>query len=108
MSDPFEFNLDDDDDSDTEVTPLNVDNIRASLPSYPIEKVCGIIVCNRYLNLHKDLTIFCMQELAKRRAAGDTFKYEDFIENSYKELPVLTFSGPDLRSMLAQSIGKKK
>lgn len=110
MTNNDEFNFDhfDDDDEDLdEVTNFNIADLKDKLPTYQMDKICEIIVCNRYFNLDKDLTVHCMEELAKRRIAGDTFKYEDYIENSYKQLPVLNVAMPDLRSMLNQVIGKK-
>ena len=87
--------------------PTSIDDIKNNLPTYDIKKICQIIVCNRYLNLNKDLTVYCMEELAARRLAGDTFDYENYIDEQYKELPVLNFDMPDLRTMLGQVIGKK-
>jgi hypothetical protein len=48
-----------------------------------------------------------MEELSKRRLAGDTFHFESYIDKVYNELPVLDFSIPDIRSVLQQAIGKK-
>lgn len=101
-----EFDLDDEDDLE-EVTSLNIDELKVELPSYQMDKICQIIVCNRYFSFNKDLTVLCMEELASRRAAGDTFNYEDYIEKSFKELPVLNVVLPDLRTMLTQVVGKK-
>lgn len=101
-----EFDINDEDDSE-EVLSLDVDELKANLPNYPIDKICQIIVCNRYFSFNKELTVFCMEELAARRTAGDTFNYEDYIEKSFKELPVLNVVLPDLRTMLTQVIGKK-
>lgn len=97
----------DSEDNVEELVELNVEEIRSKLPTYQIEKICEIIVCNRYFNFNKELTIYCMQELANRRASGEPFKYEEYIENSFKELPVLNFAIPDLRAMLTQAVGKK-
>jgi hypothetical protein len=48
-----------------------------------------------------------MEELAKRRMAGDTFNFESYIDQAYNELPVLDFSMPDIRTVLQQAIGRK-
>jgi len=109
MIDYNEFNLDDEDAGDDleEVSPLDIDELKANLPSYQMDKICQIIVCNRYFGFNKELTVYCMEELGARRLAGDSFNYEEYIENSFKELPVLNIVLPDLRTMLNQVIGKK-
>ena len=107
IEDLNDFNLDAEDDSDEETSQLDIDELKANLPSYKMDKICQIIVCNRYFGFNKDLTVYCMEELATRRAAGDPFNYEDYIESSFKELPILNVVLPDLRTMLTQVIGKK-
>jgi hypothetical protein len=99
---------DDDDNMDLEEATLDIEKIKANIHNYKIEKICEIIVCNRYFNFNQDLTVGCMQELSRRRENGDLFKYEEYIENSLNELPKLDFTMPDLRSMLNQAIGNKK
>jgi len=49
-----------------------------------------------------------MEELASRRAAGDTFAFEKYIEESQDKLPSLNFTIPDLRTTLQQMIKVKK
>lgn len=51
------------------------------------EKLCEIIVASRYLNLFKEEAILAMKELAERRSSGDSFAYEELIENQLKQLP---------------------
>lgn len=50
-------------------------------------KLCDIIITYRYLGLMKDESISAMEELAKRRASGDVFEFEKYIEEKMKELP---------------------
>ena len=50
-------------------------------------KLCDIIIAYRYLGLMKDEAVLAMQELADRRAKGDTFEFEKYIDEKYKELP---------------------
>lgn len=50
-------------------------------------KLCEIIVANRYLGLMRDEAILCMQELAARRTNGDVFDYENHIDMLMKSLP---------------------
>lgn len=56
------------------------------------KKLCEIVIVNRYLGSMKNEAIQCMQELAKRRVAGDTFDYETFIETEVKKLPEFKFN----------------
>ena len=58
-----------------------------NLKSFTVKKLCEIIVTARYLGSMKDEAIFCMEELARRRAEGDTFDYESFIDSEMKKLP---------------------
>jgi len=39
--------------------------------------------------------------------AGDPFNFETYIEQAHKSLPVLNFTMPDLRTVLAQAIAMK-
>lgn len=41
----------------------------------------------RHLNLNKKLAIQCMEELSARRAAGDDFNFEQYIENKIAQFP---------------------
>src|SRR5512135_1557484 len=97
-----------DDDSPIEDVKLDFDKIRENLPTYSNEKLCEMIVTDRYLGFGKKLDTMCMEELAKRRIAGDTFNFEKYIEDAQKDLPILDFSAvPDLRKILNQAIGRK-
>jgi hypothetical protein len=51
------------------------------------EKLCEVIVSQRYLGIMRDEAILCMKELAKRRASGDTFEFEKRIEEILNSLP---------------------
>ena len=106
MTNYDEFDLDADGEME-DLAELNIEEMKSKLPNFQIEKICEIIVCNRYFNFNHELTVYCMQELAKRRAAGDSFNFEEYIENSFKALPVLNVALPDLRTMLTQVVGKK-
>lgn len=97
-----------DDGSPIEDVKLDLDKVLENLPSYSNEKLCEMIVCDRYLGFGKKIDVMCMEELAKRRIAGDTFNFEKYIEDAQKDLPVLDFSAvPDLRKILNQAIGRK-
>ncbi len=103
--DPF-----DDEDDDLDFVEFNLDNIKAKIPGYTSEKLCEMIVCDRYFGCYKEMSEACMEELAARRAKGDAFKFESYINESMKELPVLDFSIPDLgsvlRTLIAQQVKK--
>ena len=79
---------------------LNLDLVKSKIPSYASEKLCEMIVCERYIGFHPEVSVLCMEELARRRDAGDEFDFETHIDNAYKSLPKLDFTVPDLRSVL--------
>lgn len=76
--------------------------IELNISTYSSEKLCEIIVCDRYFKSYKDLSIKCMKELAKRRDDGDEFDFECYIEKSLSEMPKFDFSTPDLGNILRQ------
>lgn len=47
------------------------------------------IVAYKSLGINKDFAIQCMAELGKRRAAGDDFDFEKFIEDELAKIPKL-------------------
>jgi hypothetical protein len=84
---------------------LDVELIKNNIPIYTSQKLCEMIVCHRYLGISEEISIACMEELGKRRSAGDSFDFEGYIESSLKTLPVLNIgSGFDLRDLLNQAI----
>jgi hypothetical protein len=85
---------------------LDLDQMQANISQYTTEKLCEMIVCDRYLGLEKKVSDICMEELAKRRIAGDPFDFETHIDTAYKSLPVLEFVIPDVRSLLSQAMRK--
>lgn len=103
-----EFFLDDDSDEGIEEVKLDIDQITVNLPQYPSKKLCEMIVCDRYFGFEHKLSIMCMEELAKRRMAGDTFNFEAYIAEISKEMPELDLSiTPDIRAVLNQAISRK-
>jgi hypothetical protein len=86
---------------------LDMDKIKENLPSYSSEKLCEMIVCDRYLGFGQKIQTICMEELAKRRIAGDAFDFESYIANAHKQLPVLDFK-KDIRDVLKQAMGRIK
>jgi hypothetical protein len=51
------------------------------------KNLAGYVVAYRLLKIYKELSILCMEELMSRRAAGDDFNFEEYIENELKDAP---------------------
>lgn len=51
------------------------------------KNLAGYVVAYRLLNIHKELSILCMEELMIRRSNGDDFNFEEYIENELKDAP---------------------
>jgi len=97
-----------DDEEDFDVVTFDLDSIKLKIPTYTSKKLCEMIVADRYFGCYKEMAVFCMEELAKRREAGDAFNFEQVITDSMKELPVLDFIVPDLGTVLRSLIGQGK
>ena len=103
-----EFLLEENSGEDLEDVKLDIDQIRSNLPQYSNQKLCEMIVCDRYFGFEQKISTICMEELATRRLAGDKFNFESYIEQVTKELPVLDLSAaPDIRTIMNQAISKK-
>lgn len=98
---------DPDADLNLEYKPLDIEVVRTNVPTYSSEKLAEMIVCDRYFGCYREIAIICMQELAQRRANGDTFNFESYIDSSLKKLPELNVGGINLRDVLTQSIGRR-
>ena len=85
---------------------LDMDKIKENIPSCSNEKLCEMIVCDRYFGFGQKIRVICMEELAKRRLAGDNFDFESYIDNAYKQLPILDFN-MDIRKVLKQAMTGK-
>ena len=83
---------------------IDLEKVKENAPQFSNEKLCEMIVCDRYFGFDKKVSSICMEELAKRRIAGDNFKFEDYIENSRKQLPDINFKGIDLRTVLKKAM----
>lgn len=94
-------------DEPLEEVKLDLNKIKDNIPQYSNEKLCEMIVCDRYFGFGEKIAPLCMEELAKRRIAGDTFDFETYIDKSHKSLPVLDFVMPNIRDALNKVIGKK-
>jgi hypothetical protein len=86
---------------------LDLEKVKHSIPSFHSQKLCEMIICDRYFGCYKEIGIMCMQELAKRRELGDTFLFEDAIEQGYKQLPELNLNTINVREILQQAIKRK-
>ncbi len=53
------------------------------------EALAAQIVAYRSLGFGKQISVMCMEELGRRRAAGDVFDFETFIETEVKKVPQL-------------------
>lgn len=104
----FDDLLNEDSSYEEELTSLDFDKIKENLHQYNNEKLCDMIVCDRYFGFEKKISSICMEELAQRRLNGDNFPFEDYIENSFNDLPKLDLNIPDLRAVLNQAIAGRK
>lgn len=80
----------------------------AKIPEFSSEKLCEIIVCNRYFGNFEKLALACMEALAQRRVNGENFDFEGYIDRSYQELPKLDLQIPDISVIMRQFVGNKK
>lgn len=98
------------DELDEEFQKFDLETIKGNISKYSSNKLCEMIVCDRYFGCYNDLSVVCMEELSKRRINGDNFDFENYINNSLNELPALNlnFKFPDIRETLSQMIGKNE
>lgn len=97
-----------DQEQPVEVIKLDVEKIKGTISAYSSEKLCEMIVADRYFGINQEVAIACMEELSARRVAGDDFTFETFIDEAYAKLPPLNFTIPDLRTTLQQALKVKK
>lgn len=94
-------------DEELVYTPFDLDTVKKNIPSYSSEKLCEMIVCDRYFSCYKEPALVCMEELAQRRLNGDNFDFETYIEKSLASLPKLDFSLPDIGDLMRQFVSKR-
>jgi hypothetical protein len=104
----YDFDVDLEDYEDAGDFALDLDIIKNNIPKFSSEKLCEMVVSDRYLGFNREAAILCMQELSNRRINGDVFNFEDYIEEEFNKLPKLDFSIVDLRTIMNQAIGNKK
>lgn len=93
-------------DIDELITEIDINIIKQNINNYPSQKLCDMIVCDRYFGFQKEVSLICMQELSNRRINGDQFEFENYIDEAYNSLPVLNFKMPNLNDILG-SLTKK-
>ena len=71
----------------------------------PNDRLCEIIVVQRYLGIMQTEAIASMEELTNRRLAGDNFEYEKKIEEILSGLPNFNL---DLKKILTNPIELSK
>lgn len=89
-------------DDDEEFEEMSEEELKAKIPEFNSVRLCDIIVAHRYLGFYKALQIPCMEELAKRRMNGDQFEFEQYIEDSFKDMPKIEFDLTNLSAALEQ------
>lgn len=68
------------------------------------DKLCEIVVANRYLGIMQEEAVLCMEELARRRDAGDPFEFEKKIEELHATLPKFKLDMKQIMSPKLSSI----
>lgn len=84
--------------------PLDLNVVKEKIPTYTSEKLCEMIVCDRYFGCYREIARMCMEELSNRRIAGSDFDFENHIEKELATLPKLEalFKVPDLSDVMRQ------
>lgn len=94
--------------SDEEIENVSIDNIVNNIKTFDNDKLCSIIVCNRYLGTHTDLAQKCMEELSVRRSQGDHFNFEKKISEELSSLPNINLLGGDIGSHISNLLKNVK
>lgn len=74
-----------------------MNELESKISNLTNDRLCEIIVANRYIGIMQQEAIECMKELAKRRGLGNVFNYEMHIETLLSSLPKINL---DLNSIL--------
>jgi hypothetical protein len=85
-------------------TKLDIETIKSKVPEFSSQKLCEMIVCSRYFSFDPQIVVVCMEELSKRRIAGDPFDFEKQISEAQGKLPKVQATLPDLSTVLKQAI----
>jgi hypothetical protein len=86
--------------------PMDLKVVKEKIPTFTSEKLCEMIVCDRYFGCFREVALSCMEELGKRRSDGSDFQFETHIDQAFNSLPKLQLglASPDLRDVLQQAI----
>ena len=87
---------------DDDFEKLSEEEILEKLLELNAFKLADIIVAYRYLGVCKNLNVPCMEELARRRIAGDTWDFEKYIEEQLADMPKISFNLTDVNAALEQ------
>lgn len=90
-----------------EMPQLDMELVKTNIPTFTNEKLCEMIIVDRYFGFGEKIAPLCMAELSTRRINGDPFNFEEYIEKSQKELPVLDLN-LDVRNILQQAMNAVK
>lgn len=60
---------------------------KLEIPQAASKVLAAHIVVYRTLGIEKDFAVTCMEELVRRRALGDDFDYETYIDEEVKKIP---------------------
>lgn len=98
------MNLDDYDisDEDEEFEEMTAEELLTKLPEFKSIKLADLVVAHRYLGFYKELYVPCMEELAKRRIAGDNWDFEQYIEDQINDMPKISFNLNDVNAAIEQ------
>ena len=59
----------------------------ASIATSASKTLAAYVVVYRSLGMNKDISIACMEELMKRKAAGDDYDFEAYIDEEVAKIP---------------------
>lgn len=60
----------------------------ASVSTSPSKNLAAYVVVYRSLGMNKDIAIACMEELLKRKEAGDDYDFESYIDEEVAKIPL--------------------
>jgi hypothetical protein len=66
---------------------MESDKLKEHCASVTSKILASYVVVFRLLDINKELAIFSMEELDRRRIAGDDFDYESYIDEELKNSP---------------------
>lgn len=82
------------------IKKLDEKEVIENIGKYSNTKLADMVIVYRYFGLYEKISIAAMEELGKRRIAGDLFEYEKYIDANLATLPKLEFKITDLQSIM--------